>query len=290
MQPPQKKKTIVVRGNRYVGAALAKSTARTGLRRMIGAVLHTGKILFSGFFLLFTLGLLSAGLVFAYHYLLHSPTFMVRKVIVSGLERVSQTEVLERTGLDRPSNILALRLAESAEHLEAHPWIERVTVTRRFPETVLVDIRERRTVALINLGTLYYLDENGRAICRVGVKENPELPIITGFSREDLIERERFTQRDMRSVFALLQVLAGRNDRFRVENISEINFDPVRGLSLFTREDDVCVKIGFGDFQGKLKRLGRVLAQLKIKGQDAGLTYFNLECSPRVIVRRTAEG
>ena len=41
-----------------------------------------------------------------------------------------------------------------------------------------------------------------------------------------------------------------------------------------------------GDYRAKLKRLGRVLAHLKIKGQSDGLIYFNLECSPRVVVRR----
>ncbi len=279
------------RPNRYKDRKAARRTDAPKKRgEALAKVWRTGKFVFSGVFALVLVGVLSVGLVLGYHFLVSSEYFMVRKVVLTGLNRVSRTQVLASTGLDKPANILALNLSEMAEELQAAPWIDRVTLTRKLPDTILVDVKERRPQALISLGAMYYLDESGRAFKKVDPNEKPELPIVTGFTKADLLERFDFTQRDLKEVFALLEVLAERNDLFRLENISEINFDVARGLTLFTREQNIQVKVGFSDYRAKIKRLGRVMAHLKINGQSDGLAYFNLECSPRVVVRHAVSG
>jgi len=291
-----KKNPGAAKPNRYIGrrtdppAQAGRPHGGRSLTLLMSKAWRAGKMLFGGVFALVLLGAVSIGLILGYQALIHSSYFMVRKVIVKGLERVSQEEVLGQTGLDKPTNLLALRLGRLSDSLEELPWIENVTMTRKVPGTIIIEIKERRPVALISLGVLYYLDENKRPFKKVEPQENPDLPIITGFTRADLLERERFVRRDLDEVFGLLAVLAERNDQFRLDNISEINFDSVRGLSLFTRRENVQVKIGFGDYRAKFKRLGRVLAYLKAKDQDRDLAYLNVECDPRVVLRRAEHG
>lgn len=282
----KKNRAKLIRPNLYKEKRAAKKSGRRVGGGFFSGIWRAGKVLFSGIFALVVVGTLSIGLILGYHYTLSSPYFTMRKVVLNGLHRVSRAEVLNRTGLNCSSNILALKLGDMAEDLKGLAWIEDVTITRKLPDTIIVRIKERRPRALISLGSLYFLDESGLPFKKIENKDRPELPIITGFTRADFVERRRFVRRDMEEVFALLEILAERNDRFRLENISEINFDAARGLSLFTRKQNVKVKIGLGDYRAKLKRLGRVLAHLKINGQSDGLVYFNLECSPRVVVRR----
>lgn len=277
--------------NRYRGGKKTKKAARQrnigpAVNSFFSALWRTTKMVTVSVLIISLIGGVSVGLVMGYHYVVNAQYFMVRKVVLNGLDRVSREDVLKATGLDKPANILALNLADMASHVETLPWVRTVTVSRKLPETIMVNIVERRPRVLVSMDALYYLDETGTPFKKVDPKDNPELPIITGFTRADLVDRREHTLGDLMEVFDLLDALAERNDRFRVGNISEINFDPVRGLSLFTRDDKVQVKIGHGDFRQKLKRLGRVLAHLKIQGQYDGVTYFNLECSPRVIVRR----
>jgi cell division protein FtsQ len=279
------------RPNRYRPSKVQKMRRpRPAGANPMGTFVRAGKYLFSGVLVFLILGALSAGLIFGYHYLAHSEYLMVKKVVLLNINRVSRTQVQATAGLDKPTNILGLDLNVMAANLRDLAWVEDVTITRKLPDTVIIDITERRPTTLIHLGSLYYLDRNGTPFKKLDSKEKPELPIITGFSKEDFDQRVEFTKQDMKEVFALLDVLTVRNDRFRLENISEINFDPARGLSLFTREDNVQVKVGFGDYRAKMKRLGRVLAHLKIRGEGDGLVYFNLENSPRVVVRRPARG
>jgi len=86
-------------------------------------------------------------------------------------------------------------------------------------------------------------------------------------------------------VFSLVDVLAARQDEFKLDLVSEINYDAVRGLTLFVRRGELEVKVGFGAYEEKFRRLNRVKAHLKQHGQFEDLAYINLEASPRVIVR-----
>ena len=278
------------RSNRY----LSPKTGRKGARLPFGEIFHkamkTGKMVFGGVFLLAFLVSLSLGVILGYRYVMNSEYFMVRKVVLHGIKRIPREDVMAAAGLDQPSNILGLRLDKMGSKLKALPWIEDVTLTRKLPDTMIIEVKERRPRTLISLGALYYLDENGYPFKKVDPKEDPELPIITGFTWDDFAKRREYTKADIEEVFGLLEILAERNDRFRLENVSEINFDSARGLSLFTRNDNVQVKIGMGDYRAKLRRLGRVVAHLKINGQYEDVVYFNLECSPRVIVRHAVSG
>jgi cell division septal protein FtsQ len=300
-QDRQKNKKKTIRPNRYKQApkraqnkvrerkkknksGRSAGSVQTG-KSLLGGLARFFKVVFSTVFILGALGAVSVGLVLGYYYTINSEYFTVKKVVLQGLNRVTRAEVLAKTGLSKPSNVLASNLKEMGLAVKTIPWVEDVNLKRKMPDTIIIDIKEHRPCSLVNLDGLFYLNEKGQPFKKVDAKEKPGLPIITGFSKEDFLKREVFTQRDLTEVFSLLEVLAERNDRFRLDNISEVNFDPARGISIFTRNDNVQVKVGLGDYRAKMRRLGRVLAHLKIKGKAEGLVYFNLESSPRVIVR-----
>ncbi len=244
------------------------------------------KLIFTVCFGLAALAAFSFFLIIGYQQLVHSPYFQVKNVVIKNLNRVSEDEVLELTGLNKPANILAVKLRVMAENLKNHPWIKNVSLTRKMPDTIIVEIEERRPKALIRLGDIYYLDESGVPFYKVDAQDKTALPVITGFSKSDFVSRPGSARRELENVFMCLDVLSQRNDRFRLENIAEVNVDPVRGITLFTRGQKLEVKVGFGEYKVKFKRFGRVLAYLKVKGDDRDMVYVNLECGPRVIIRR----
>jgi hypothetical protein len=79
--------------------------------------------------------------------------------------------------------------------------------------------------------------------------------------------------------------LSGRTDEFRLANVSEVHYDPDRGVTLFIKGGELEVKVGSGAFAEKLIRLGRVAAYLKLSDRFGDLEYLNLDCPPRVTAR-----
>ena len=80
---------------------------------------------------------------------------------------------------------------------------------------------------------------------------------------------------------------------FSLDQISEIHHEPGGGLSLFTLDGGVKVKLGYANYSGKLDRLERIYAQLQPQLQM--LDYIDLNVSEKVIVRierpkKTAKG
>ena len=232
-----------------------------------------------------SLAVISALLVAAYLYISKSDYFSVKRVTISGISHITREEVLDAAGLNQPANILTFDPVAAEEALSTLPWLSEVKVSRQMPDTVTIAVKEHSPKLLVSLGRLYYLNDRGEPFKELDPGESPNLPIVSGFSEDELLSPGPYTRKAIGEVFWLVDTLAARNDEFRLDNVSEINYDPVRGLTMFTKSNGLEVKIGFGAYEEKFRRLGRVLAHLKLRGKYEGLVYLNLEASPRVTVR-----
>jgi cell division septal protein FtsQ len=231
------------------------------------------------------LAAVSGLLVFGYLYVSKSDYFIVKKVIISGLSQISREDVLRVAGLDRPVNIWLFDTDQVAAELSTLSWLDEVRVSKTMPETVTLEIIEHRPILLVSLGRLYYLDDRGNPFKELEPGENPNLAIVSGFTEDELLSRTPGVRTALAEIFSLVEVLSGRQDEFKLDQISEINYDAVRGLTLFARRGELEVKVGFGAYEEKFRRLNRVGAHLKQHGHFEDLAYINLEASPRVIVR-----
>lgn len=237
---------------------------------------------------------ISALLVVGYLYVSNSDYFAVKTITISGINAMPSEEILAVTGLkrDHSVNILTFDLQEAESSLKSLPWIADAKVTRKMPDTVSIEVREHTPKLLVSLGRLYYLNEEGVPFKELTPGEKPDLPIVSGFIEDELLNPGPAVKEAMNEIFWLVEALSQRNDEFRLANVSEINYDAVRGLSIFailnkntTQENILEVKIGFGAYEEKFRRLGRVMAHLKLTDKTRGLVYLNLEASPRVTVR-----
>lgn len=229
--------------------------------------------------------MISGLLLAAYLYVSNSDYFAVKRVSIAGINHTSREEIMTAAGLNRPTNILTLDLDEARAEISTLPWLAEVKISRQMPDTVSIEVREHNPKLLVNLGRLYYLNDLGEPFKELSPGENPRLPIVTGFHSDDLLSPSPKVKEALNEVFWLVGSLSARSDEFKIDNISEINYDMVRGLTLFTKINRLEVKIGFGAYEEKFRRLGRVLAHLKLRGKYEGLVYLNLEASPRVTVR-----
>lgn len=271
--------------------------ARPGLVLRLGAGFfkffgRSLKLIVTGVLAATAMAAVSALLVAGYLYVSNSDYFAVKKITISGISQIKREEVLAAAGLNRPVHILTFDLQEAENSLNALPWAAEARIARKMPDTVSIEIREHTPKLLASLGRLYYLNEEGAPFKEVSPGEKPDLPIVTGFVEDELLNPGPAVKKAMNEIFWLVGALSQRNDEFRLANVSEINYDAVRGLSIFAvlnkdaaQANVLEVKIGFGSYEEKFRRLGRVMAHLKLNDKTRGLVYLNLEASPRVTVR-----
>ena len=268
-----------------------KTVTEPGLRasQMFGLSLkvlgQTLKAVMGTVLVIVALAVVSCILLIGYLYVSKSDYFAVKEVIISGLNKTSREDVFRVAGLDRPVNIWLFDADQAAAAVSTMPWLDEVRVSKTMPGTVTIEIVEHRPKVLVSLGRLYYLNDKGSLFKELEPGENPDLVIVSGFSEDELLSHTSGVRKALAEVFNLVDVLAARQDEFKLDQISEINYDAVRGLTLFARRGELEIKVGFKDYEEKFRRLNRVGAHLKQHGQFKGVAYINLEAIPRVIVR-----
>ena len=95
-----------------------------------------------------------------------SPAFTVREVRFTGLLHATEGELLRRSGLTLGENLFRADLPRAARALEGHPWVASARIERRLPGALVVEVHEHRPAALVQLGSLYLLDEEGKLFKR----------------------------------------------------------------------------------------------------------------------------
>ena len=106
---------------------------------------------------------------------------------ISGNRRERTEEILARLSEYRTKNLLTLDLASVIGRLAALPWIERVTLSKRFPDGLEIRVAERRPVALWRNASqrLVFLGVDGRAIAPYDPRADAaEYVLVSGEPRD----------------------------------------------------------------------------------------------------------
>ncbi|MEK9751659.1 MAG: FtsQ-type POTRA domain-containing protein [Rhodospirillaceae bacterium] len=107
--------------------------------------------------------------------------FKVDEILVVGRSETKQEELLDAVRLARGAPILAFDLGAARTRVEALPWIRRATVERMLPDTILINVEERRPVAIWQHNGRYSLiDDNGEVILRRGLERFSDLIVVVG--------------------------------------------------------------------------------------------------------------
>jgi cell division septal protein FtsQ len=207
----------------------------------------------------------------------------VKEVEVEGNRKIPKETLLSLTVMEGMPNLFSINLKEVVKQLESHPWIEQVRVRKVFPHKILIQIEERKPMAIIQLEELYYIDTKGEIFSPVGDRDEYNYPYLTGLTRQVLEKNPVEAKRLITKALELLRIV----DQEKVpplEDISEIHMEKIFGIQCFTKTEGVEVKMGWEDFGEKLKRASLIWSDLRKRGFSA----TTIDCSDlkRMVVKR----
>ena len=211
----------------------------------------------------------------------------MRDFAIGPSAHVSDEELTALTGVRLGDRLLAVDPDAVAARLTTHPWILTARVRRELPSTLSIEVTERRAVATALLGALYLLDDGGPPVQARHVRRGRR---AAGHHRRQprSVRRRADDQRGgVPAGAGLFSTYAeGHPER---PKLSEIHVDPRAGFSLVLFEGSGEVRLGRGDFDGKLARLDRIFAALGPRGPGAlSVVYLDGPLSDRVALRMTA--
>lgn len=201
--------------------------------------------------------------------------FQVKKVEVVGAERIDRLKVYDIALAQKDRSMAAVDLEDVRRDLMKYGWIKDARVSRRLPDTLVVDIVERTPAAIWqNGGRLSLIDEKGVVLEPVSVATMPDLPLVIGPKAN---QRSQDLDRLLAEASSLKELLAGAtwvgNRRW------DLRFRSGETLSLPEGEAEAKAALAkFAHMDGANRLLGR------------GILRFDMRDPARFVLRLPHEG
>jgi cell division protein FtsQ len=219
--------------------------------------------------------------------LLHTAQALrIRTMRFEGLARATADELLALSPVKPGDPFLFVDVPSVEAALARHPWVKHVAARRVLPPALTVTIEERKPAALAELGGLYLVDDAGDVFKRAAPGDGLDLPLVTGLSRADYVQRRSAAEPLLAAALRLARAWRGEG----AGRLSEIHVDPGDGVTLYIGDDGAQVQLGTGDYEAKLARLEKVLSALRAEGKTAEVIHLDNRSRPSWVTVRLANG
>lgn len=248
---------------RLLGVRMRTEAARAARVRLIGRL--TGLVL--------TLALGTWGGWQAWRWLqsrlfFENPRFQLRRVEVQTDGVLSVDQLRRWAGVQPGMNLLALDLAQVKRGLEMVPYVAGVSVERILPDTLRIQVRERRPLAVIQVPLplptggvdfmAYGIDEEGVVVPPVDARltggiplGDPALPVLRGVSFHEVQPGRKLESPGVAAALAWLKALA-RSPMAGLVEVREVTVGA--GVLEVVTAEESRITFGLRDFERQLWR------------------------------------
>lgn len=143
---------------------------------------------------------------------LSSGFFSVRNIEVEGNRYYDDDEIINMAGARTGVNLFwGARGSDISDRLMADPYFVGVTVHRKLPDTLVIEVDERAQIAAITYGDSYIvIDEEGIMLRKTTV--DPKLTLLTGLTVSKLKVGEAVEAEEAATLDSTLQMLTSMKD------------------------------------------------------------------------------
>jgi cell division protein FtsQ len=218
-------------------------------------------------------------------YVVHDPRFLLSRerkdaVSVEGLHYASRSKVLRVFAPDFDRSIFSVPLAERRRRLLAIDWIEDASVSRIWPDRLVVRTRERKPVAFVFLRAGVLLIDAQGVLLDPPAEAEFSFPVLSGV-REDASEPERREQ-----VRALLRLEEDMGPL--AKDVSEVNAADADDLRVVVQLDNRALELAMGDgnYARRYRNFLNHYAEMKRTAPD--VKSFDLRLDDRITAKGTS--
>lgn len=200
-------------------------------------------------------------LVVATVVVLLGPLMKIDAVQVNDLENMTAAQVEEIAGNPIGQNLFFYRTSKAEEELRYYPYVQDVTITRHFPHWIEINVTEREPAGiLLNNGSYLQFSKDGVLLDNAKTLTNHSLPLITGFSMDE-VPSPGGTFKDNERFSDILKIVNACPDDL-LTMIQEINIKDRNNILAYTSQG-IEVRIGSVDnIEARMAILNDIMNQV----------------------------
>ena len=178
---------------------------------------------------------------------LFSPFFDVQTIVVEGNHKIMPETLVNISTVAKGTNIFRINKQRAERNILNMPYVESVEIIRKFPNTVVIQIEERKPVGYIPfMGSKICIDQKGNVLEVISSdieSEQLPLPIITGLKFNEFKLGEPLKIDDIDKFNVILSCVKEIMNHDLLGKISEINIYDINNIKM-TIHDQFEVLLG----------------------------------------------
>lgn len=222
------------------------------------------------------------GIFQAHRFVTASDYFAITKVIFAGQNILAGENLEERLGPIGGKSIFLQDMKILEKKLAAHPWIQSVSVTRRLPNSLYVQIVERIPYARIQLDEVYLLDNFGILLDRAA-PEYSHLPLITGIKAGTAQPGEYAASKNIISGLKIMHYL-NQLEFFLDDPFNTVRIKNDYRLTFTSSSRGIKVHFLAATIDEGFKNLKLILNAIEAKGLE--VEYIDLSFKDKVVIKK----
>jgi cell division protein FtsQ len=198
-------------------------------------------------------------------------------ITIQGLRNASRWKVQRVFAGDYDRSIYLVPLTERQRRLEAIDWIESATVSRVWPDRIVVHVRERQPIAFVNLNRgVMLIDAHGKLL-EPPPKSQFAFPVISGITDNDT------DAQTSQHVATFLRVQADMG--YLMKEVSEVDTTDPENVRLIAQADSrgVILLVGEGNYAARYQNFLKHYQDIVKRSPKAKV--FDLRLDDRITVK-----
>ena len=207
-----------------------------------------------------------------------STSFIVEEIVINGNSRVSNSEIIKRSGIRAGVNTIFFYEGSAKNALLKNSWIKDVKIIKEYPSKVVINIEEEEPFCIVSTddGQYFYLSKGGTILGEINKKDGMDFPVISTDGRYD----------DLLILDAIgLLKLSKHSNILNWKEISEVKISNKFGIRLITN-DQRYIDFGKGNLITKWHKVERIINEsrninlveqyINISSEKLGIVDFNI--------------
>lgn len=198
-----------------------------------------------------------------------SSIFELKQIDVDGNSKITKSDIIKIGDIETGKNIFKYNLNDVEKKILVNPYIKYVKVSRKFPDKLVITIKENSEYAIIKEGASYiYIGENGLVLSEKKDIKNKNIPLVSGIEIKNKKLNTKIKINSDKSNYIILAI-----DTLKKNNMSrKIESIKINKNKMYMKTDDntnIVLKID-EDIEYNINRLKAILVDLKSNNKKGG--------------------
>lgn len=213
-------------------------------------------------------------------------SFYESSIIINGATAINDTSYLSFISEITGKRVTELSEKKIINSLISHPFVELARASNRYPNKLVIDIKERIPFAIVNKDPMVILDKSCYVLPDVNNLEKYDIPILSKFNDDDRLypHGEKTSSTKVQNTISWLSSLHDKYPKFYYD-ISEILLENGNEIVIILNENPTKIFLGDSNTLQKIAILKKFEETIQNTKKITDYAYLDIRYNNQIVAK-----